>query len=90
MEIFVMRQLVNVLYVNLDSTDTYAEVNKNLKEIKSQLSIHFSGPINLIVGGHDPSYNRDAQIVDVQNMRNLEKKSLLPVKNQLPFPVRLG
>ena len=36
MEIFVMRQLVNVLYVNLDSTDTSAEVNKNLKEIKSQ------------------------------------------------------
>ena len=31
-----MRQLVNVLYVNLDSTDTSAEVNKNLKEIKSQ------------------------------------------------------
>ena len=33
---FVMCQLVNVVYVNLDSTDTSAEVNKNLKEIKSQ------------------------------------------------------
>ena len=30
-------------------------------------SIHFSGPINLIVGGYDRGYKSDAQIVDLSS-----------------------